>query len=240
MRRAQGPREGEWLTKGVEIKRNLDALLDRLVHVPSSIHTDPLDRECVKPDPNSTTVPSPQRILQRADPAEVGPVELHSVGQDLHVVLDFLRGSSPWSQQDKAARDEEDDGRDVQVVSRVAKTYERSASPSAPQKATERAWRLLTALRFRDEPAQPPDLARIRNDAFEPDTAAATQSRRSALDVSQKEVVERVVGGVDEQRPVVDGKDQRLRFERDELDSFLEGERPIASEDSQLRWSVLA
>lgn len=50
--------------------------------------------------------------------------------------------------------------------------------------------------------------------------------------MSNEEVVERVVGGVDEERRVKDRKDERFRVERDDLERVGEGEGLVAREEA--------
>lgn len=62
----------------------------------------------------------------------MGPIELDTVGEDLEVILDFLRSRASRSKEDQASRNEEDDRGDVQVVGRVAKACEESPSMVVP------------------------------------------------------------------------------------------------------------
>lgn len=72
------------------------------------------------------TVPRPQRVLKSSNAAQVRPVELDLVSEDLQVVLDFLGSGSPGSQEDEAAGNQEDDGRDVEIVCGISEACETS------------------------------------------------------------------------------------------------------------------
>jgi hypothetical protein len=137
----------------------------------------------------------------------VSPVELDSISEDLEVVFDFVRGGAAGTEEDEAAGDEEDDGGDVEVVGGVSKACEEVGQRQlwSRYQASRR-----TLLRLRNEPTQPSNLRGILNNALEPDASTLPQLRPSPDSSSRRaneEVVEGVVGGVEEERRVEDGEE---------------------------------
>lgn len=90
-------------TKRIKVKRHGDALLHGLVRVPLRVNPHLFNGERVEPHAHLGAVPRPQRVLERVDPAQVRPIELDAVGQDLQVVLNFFVRGAARAEEDEAA-----------------------------------------------------------------------------------------------------------------------------------------
>lgn len=90
-------------TKWIEVERDLDALLDRLVSISPCVDPHFFNREGVEPNPHASPVPRPKRVFERAYAGQVGPVEFDAVGENLQVVLDFLRSGSSRSKENESS-----------------------------------------------------------------------------------------------------------------------------------------
>lgn len=118
----RGTPKGGKRTKWVKVDRDPHTLRDTLVRVPLLVDLDLLDRKCVEPNADLRPVPPPERVLERPDSRKVCPVELDPVGEDLEVVFDFLVCGTTRAKEDEFPVDEENDGRDVEVVRWVAES----------------------------------------------------------------------------------------------------------------------
>ena len=67
------------LTEWIEVKRDVDALVDALICISFDVNCHSLNGQRVKPNANPASVVGPQRVFQRANPAQMNPAELNPV-----------------------------------------------------------------------------------------------------------------------------------------------------------------
>lgn len=86
-------RSSSELTERVKVETQVDRLRDGLVRIARRVDPRRLYRERIEPNPHAGTIVSPERVLEGTDTLEVGPVHLDPLGEDLHVVPDFITSS---------------------------------------------------------------------------------------------------------------------------------------------------
>ena len=78
------------LTQRVKVKSEINALFDSLIRIFRRVQLRRFNGQRVQPYPHAFPVKPPERVLQRADAAQMSPIRLDPVGKDLQIIADFV------------------------------------------------------------------------------------------------------------------------------------------------------